>query len=130
MTSTQLFNDVYTIVKAFAVSEGIPLGFEFNSFTPPTNGAWIELSIAPNDRDHDMSKSPVFRRGIIQINACVKKDSGDTTQRALIDAIEANFPMGLVLSGTVKVTSNPKSIPPFIRDDTDYISQVSFEYAE
>ena len=130
MTNTQLFNDIYTLVKSFASTQSVPLGFEFKSFTPPSSGAWLELSIAPNDRDYDMTDSPVFRRGIIQINVGTKKDSGDTLQRALIDEVEAAFPMGLILSGNVKITTNPKAQPPFIRDDTDYISQVSFEYAE
>lgn len=130
MTNTQLFNDIYAKVKAFAISQGVPLGFEFNSFTPPESGAWLELSIANNDRDFDLNKSPLFRRGILQINVGIKKDDGDTLQRSLIDEIELNFPIGTLLSGTIKTTSNPKAEPPFIRDSTDYISQVSFEYNE
>ena len=129
-TNTILFNDIYTLIKAFAVAQGVPLAYQFNSFTPPAIGAWIELSTMINDRDHDLNNSPIFRRGFIQLNVGGKKDSGDSEQRALIDAIEAAFPMGTVLSGSIKTTTNPKSEAPFIRNSTDYITQVTIEYNE
>ena len=129
-TNTTLFNDIYTLIKAFAAAQSVPLGHQFNTFTPPSTGAWLELSSAINDRDPDLNNSPIFRRGFIQMNVGGKKDSGDSEQRTLIDAIETAFPMGTVLSGNIKTTTNPRAESPFIRDTTDYITQITIEYNE
>lgn len=129
-SNADLFNAIYTKVKAFAAAQSVQLSYEFKTFEPPESGVWLELSYAGNDRDYDLSSSPVFRRGIVQLNVCTHKDQGDYKVRQMIDAIEAEFTMGAVLFSPVIVTTNPKAEAPFIRDSSQYITQVSFEYAE
>jgi hypothetical protein len=116
-------------VGAFATANSLPvnnIGFDFNE---PASGAWLEFSIAPNDRNYGINDANVFRRGICQINVCNKKNNGIKQLLDIADLIETEFPLATVLLDSIRITASPKAAEPFQRGGV-FVLQVSFEYSE
>ena len=116
-------------VDAFATANSLPvnnIGFDFEE---PANGAWLEFSIAPNDRNYGMNDTNVFRRGICQINVCNKKNNGIKQLLDIADLMQTEFPLATVLLDSIRVTASPKAAEPFQRGSA-FVLQVSFEYSE
>ncbi len=130
-TNTALKTAIFQAVNTFATTNSLPCSFPGVSFTKPATGEWLELSVVTNDRDFGLNDSIKFRRGIVQINVCGIKDrSGDLALQAIADLIESGWQRGDVLTGGIRVSTNPLVEEAIIRDSTDYILPVSFEYEE
>jgi len=115
--------------KAFATANSLPINSFGFDFTEPASGAWLELSIAPNDRDFGMNDTKVFRRGIGQVNVCNKKNNGIKQLTDIADLLEAEFALGTVLVDAIRITASPRIMEPFQRGGV-FVLPLSFEYAE
>lgn len=130
-TITDLKTAIFQAANAFANIHSLPISFPGISFTKPTSGEWLELSVIPNDFDYGINESRKFRRGIVQINVCgIKDKSGDLALQAIADLAETIYPMGTVILDAVRITTNPTTEAAIVRNNTDYIIPVSFEYSE
>lgn len=130
-TITDLKTVIFQAAKAFADANSFPISFPGISFTKPTSAEWLELSVIPNDFDYGINESRKFRRGIVQINVCgIKDKSGDLALQAIADLVEASWQMGDVILDAVRVMTNPMTEAAIVRNNTDYIIPVSFEYSE
>jgi hypothetical protein len=116
-------------VDAFATANSLPVNEIGVDFDEPSSGAWLQFSIAPNDRNHGINETKVFRRGICQINVCNKKNNGIKQLLYIADLIETEFPLATVLLDSIRVTASPKAAEPFQRGGV-FVLQVSFEYSE
>ena len=128
-TSVALMAEIFTQVKAFADANGLRCAYPNKTFDPAGDSIWLELSIFPNDQQFGLADR-LFKRGIIQISICSKKDAGDLGIRDVVDAIGAAWPVATVLIDSIRVTSSPADKFAFIRGDQVYVVPVSFAYNE
>ena len=128
-TSVALMAEIFTWVKAFADANSLRCAYPNKTFDPAGDQIWLELAIFPNDQQFGLADRS-FKRGIIQLSVCSKKDTGDLGIRAVIDAIGAAWPVATVLIDSIRVTSSPADKFAFIRDDQVYVVPVSFAYNE
>jgi len=128
-TLSQLHIALMDKAKAFATANSLPINNIGFDFTEPSSGAWLELSIAPNDRDYGLNDTKVFRRGIGQINVCNKKNNGIKQLTDIAGLVEAEFTRGSILVDAIRITTSPQTMEPFQRGGV-YVLPLSFEYSE
>lgn len=128
-TLSQIHIALMNKAKAFATANSLPINKIGFDFTEPSSGAWLELSIAPNDRDYGLNDTKIFRRGIGQINICNKKNNGIKQLADIAGLLEADFPKGLILIDAVRIATAPQTMEPFQRGSA-YVLPLSFTYSE
>jgi len=46
--NTDIYNAFAALIATYAASKGLPVAWPGINFTPPTTGAWLEVSWFPN----------------------------------------------------------------------------------
>jgi hypothetical protein len=127
-TNTQIqeaFNAALT-----AASFGYPIGWPGVEFTPPGDGAWLEVAFFPNQGlDEGLPyNSSVTPMGLFQVSAATRPGSGVIGLEAVADSIRGAFPRGTVITSPVRVSRAPYNMQLIETDDKIFIP-VSIPYA-
>jgi hypothetical protein len=113
-----------------AASLGYDIAWLGLPFTPPTSGAWLEVTFLPNRGVDDRlaNDGHVSPQGIYQI-VCVSRPQSELKLRAVAEQVMAAFPKGTPISGNVRVGSHPYT--GTLRSEADRMSiAVTIEYSE
>jgi hypothetical protein len=113
-----------------AASLGYDIAWPGLPFTPPTSGAWLEVTFLPNRGVDDRlaNDGHVSPQGIYQI-VCVSRPQSELKLRSVAEQVMAAFPKGTPISGNVRVGSHPYT--GTLRSDADRMSiAVTIEYSE
>jgi hypothetical protein len=106
-TQTALYAAIYTEVKAFATTNGLPVKYPSKKFDTPDSGNWLELSVNPNDIDPDLSGGRQLRRGMFQLNVCGKPNKSPLTLSGIADQIRVSFFKTKTIIDSVIVSDSP-----------------------
>lgn len=130
MTAT---NDIVTaffnvIQAAFPTT---PIAWQGADFTPPDSGVWLEAAVFPNNPIHDGIRLSDSRtdQGILQVMVmCRPGPKGYFSSAATVEAVKAALPIGLALTGLVRIVSEPSEFRVDIRDPDRLAVIVSSQY--
>ena len=104
-----------------------PIAWPGINFTPPNQGAWLEVSLFPNEPDDRFwSGERALQIGFIQVSVCVRPGIGLANPTALAESVIAHFPKGLEI-GPVKVRKRPY-LRPAVTVDHYYFVPVTIPY--
>ncbi|MFC4729093.1 phage tail terminator-like protein [Coralloluteibacterium thermophilus] len=108
MSSDAIYDAFATLAGEFAVGQGVPVSFPAVGFTPPDDGAWLELQWFPNDTQNygRANDAPSLVQGFAQVSACTRPGAGLAPANRLADAIIDAFGKGVEFGG-VRVYRKP-----------------------
>lgn len=97
------------------------------AFTPTVNVPYQRVSLLPIDPVNPaLGQETIIDRGIFQVLLCYPVGVGPADAYARAEAVRAQFPAGLTLSG-VRIESTP-SIAQGFNDDERFVVPVSIRY--
>jgi hypothetical protein len=101
MSDTAIYEGFAALVETFAAAQGLPCAYPGVGFTPPTEGAWLELQWFPNQTQNYGigDDGPFLRQGFGQLSACYRPGGGIVTGTRLTDQIIAAFGKGTEFAG-------------------------------
>ncbi|MBO9766516.1 MULTISPECIES: phage tail terminator-like protein [Xanthomonas] len=101
MSNTAIYDAFAGLVGAFATAQGLPCSYPGLAFTPPTDGAWLELQWFPNEtQNYGMADDgPSLLQGFGQLSACYRPGGGIMVGTRITDQIIAAFAKGTNFAG-------------------------------
>ena len=123
---------IQTALNDILIAAGLsyPISWPGINFTPPTSGAWLEVTFLPNRGVDDRlaNDGHVSPQGIYQI-VCVSRPQSELQLRTVAEQVMAAFPKGTPISGNVRVGRHPYTGTLQTEDDRMSIA-VTIEYSE
>jgi hypothetical protein len=103
VTNETIYNAFITLLNGAAL--GYPVSYPGFNFTPPAEGAWLEVSFFPNRGiDYDLGNSEdVTPQGNFQVVVSERPGSGVTTLNLAADEVMAVYPKGTRIAENVRV---------------------------
>ena len=104
-TNSEIQESFYSTLYYAAL--GYPMAWYGVDFVPPASGAWLEPRLMPNS---DVAPgyaegSAVLKRGIFSVTVYARAGTGTAAIDSATNAVEATFPRGTSIAGTVRVTN-------------------------
>ncbi|MBD8696599.1 phage tail terminator-like protein [Stenotrophomonas sp. CFBP 13718] len=108
MSDTAIYDAFAGLAGAFATATDLPCSYPGLGFTPPAQGAWLELQWFPNQtQNYGMGDDgPSLLQGFGQLSACYRPGAGIIVGTKITDQIIAAFAKGTAFSG-VRVYRKP-----------------------
>lgn len=96
-----------------------PISWPGVNFTPPDSGNWIEVRLFENEpTNYGMANDATETdRGLLQLAACGRPGKGMVALDTLARSIQAAFPKGTSIEGSVRVTRQPWRLGDIVEDD-------------
>lgn len=109
-TNNTIYTALITILNGAAL--GYPVSYPGYTFTPPSSGAWLEVSFMPNrgiafDTANTETVTP---QGMFQVAVHERPGSGVNSIDTAAEAVIGVFPKGTTISGNVRVQQPPYSL--------------------
>ena len=128
MTNEELISSLLESTSGIGDFLSLPVAYPGKKFTPPVTGLWLEMSLASNDLQPDITGTHVARRGIWQINACGRPDKNPAALYAVADSIAGIITKG-ESEGVLTITQNP-AVGSLIELDDRVILPITITYSE
>lgn len=128
MTNEELISSLFEIIKSIGYEAGFKVAYPGKKFTPPDSGRWLEMSIAINDLQPDITGNHIARRGIFQINACDRPDKNPIGLYEVADYIASVIAKGSS-NDFFTITQNP-AVGSLIELDDRVILPITITYSE
>ena len=96
-----------------------PIAWPGVNFTPPSSGAWLQVSLFENEplQPGTANTAAVGLRGTLQISACGRPGTGFAALDTLADSVIAEFAKGTPVLSASRVIRTPYKLGDITADD-------------